>query len=111
MYVVRFHCVTVSHGEERRKDEINKILSVFSSSERAEQYVLQHYNDCMANNASMSIKKSKCGYLNILVEDSIEYGRCEDERHMEYRSISVESCVVDSEMDCFDNIKRALGYS
>lgn len=92
-----------------RIGETNALLALFTTMEKAENYLMDYFKNCeYHNNPRLTISKTRTQLLEMSITDVLTTGNKEFGFNIERRTIKIEPCPnVDSEHSCEDDIYYA----
>ena len=91
VYVASYKLETCNN-EMKTVDGMDCVLNAFTDVKAAKEYAEEYYNNACGENANMSVRTSKKGYLNIKITDKVLVDKQQD--LTEYRTLKIERVIM-----------------
>lgn len=91
VYVASYKLET-RNNEMETVDGMDCVLNAFTDAKAAKEYAEEYYNNACGENANMSVRTSKKGYLNIKITDKVLVDKQQD--LTEYRTLKIERVIM-----------------
>lgn len=91
VYVASYKLETCNK-EMETVDGMDCVLNAFTDAKAAKEYAEEYYNNACRENANMSLRTSKKGYLNITITDKVLVDK--KQNLTEYRTLKIERVIM-----------------
>lgn len=89
---VAFYKLETCNKEMETVDGMDCVLNAFTDAKAAKEYAEEYYNNACRENANMSLRTSKKGYLNITITDKVLVDK--KQNLTEYRTLKIERVIM-----------------